>query len=117
MRDEGRRVQRLLVVTAPFVLVLALVVACGGDKGSPLSVSGTPNGSSFPGDAWTLEWFSGGGLIGLSSRVTVDSTGKATAKGGRPQQTREGTIPPADVAQIRDQIRTANLPELSKNKD
>jgi hypothetical protein len=90
---------------------------------------GPSDGSSFPGEHWTLEWNAGGGIMRQSWNMTLDHTGKVVVThlqyptgpiviaGTGPQiRTREGNIQPDEVRRLRKLMHDANLPALSKRE-
>ena len=83
------------VTVASFVVLLAVLAACGGDdKPSPAA---TP---AFPGATWQLEYTISGGIAGNSQRLTLDSKGSITTEDKRAARTRQGFVAASAVSTI-----------------
>ena len=68
---------RRLVAVAPFLLLLALLSACGGGSDEPTQPAATP---AFPGSDWRLEYSISGGIAGMSQQLVLDEKGNAAAR-------------------------------------
>jgi hypothetical protein len=108
---RGAAAMRRLVAVAPFLLLAALLSACGGDaKPSPTPVP-------FPGETWSLEYSKNGGIAGISQRLTLDSKGTlVTEDAGRKRQPRQSYIVPADMWVFRYGIQGSNFPSLKSDQ-
>ena len=104
---------RRLAAVAPFILLLALLAACGaGDK---LKAVATP--ALFPPDEnWRLEYSRSGGIAAIQQSLTLDWRGNLDTADKRTGRTGHGYVVPADVGLVRGMLRGLNLPTLKSDQ-
>ena len=99
-----------LVAATPFVLLIALLSACGGgsDYKEPAA---TP---AFPGSDWRLDYSVSGGIAGLSQQLVLDEKGNAQLEDKRVKRTRYAYVVPSDLGMIKSLM--AELPTAKSDQ-
>lgn len=93
------------------LLVSLLASACGGGDGG--DVADEPTGSVRTGPLVVLVRY--GGPAGSSDRIAVDASGEATIISDRSATPTELTLPPADLASLRNALERSEIATLDRN--